>query len=168
MIEMHLPWWFLLSLNFLAITETILKAHFSAMKLPGWFNFCTFLAVQNSSIGDIVTHSQYFYFWHTKSNPRDLWPLRHLIRVSKWWGNMTWPTFWQLVTILTFLTVFFYIFFLKILKIFNNFDNFRQFWQLSTIFKNVDNFWQFLQLLTIFDNIDNFWQYWQFLTILTI
>ena len=54
-----------------------------------------FLAVQNSSIGDLVTHwltdwltdslshwvtdSQYFYFWHTKSNTRDLWPLKHPI-----------------------------------------------------------------------------------------
>ena len=24
-----------------------------------------------------------FYFWHTPSDPRDLWPLRHLIRVMK-------------------------------------------------------------------------------------
>ena len=43
-----------------------------------------FLAVQNSSIGDLVTqsltHSGCFYFWHTKSNPGDLWPLKHLIR----------------------------------------------------------------------------------------
>ena len=53
--------------------------------------FRTFLAVQNSSIGDLVTHSMthsltdsgYFYFWHTKSNPRDLWVLRHLIRVMR-------------------------------------------------------------------------------------
>ena len=28
-------------------------------------------------------HSQYFYFWHTKSDPRNLWPLRHLIRVMR-------------------------------------------------------------------------------------
>jgi len=34
-----------------------------------------------------LTHSltdwQYFYFWHTKSDPRDLWPLRHFIRVMR-------------------------------------------------------------------------------------
>ena len=30
-----------------------------------------------------LTHSQYFYFWHTKNDPRDLWPLRHLIRVMR-------------------------------------------------------------------------------------
>ena len=47
-----------------------------------------FLAVQNSSIGDLVTHSlcqsvTHFYFCHTKSNPRDLLPLRHLIRVMR-------------------------------------------------------------------------------------
>ena len=51
-----------------------------------------FLAVQNSSIGDLVTHwvthwlshsLTDFYFCHTKSNPRDLLPLRHLIRVLR-------------------------------------------------------------------------------------
>ena len=35
------------------------------------------------SLTDSLTHSQYFYFWHTKSDPRDLWPLRHLIRVMR-------------------------------------------------------------------------------------
>ena len=57
---------------------------------------CSFLAVQNSSIGDLVTHSLgqsgslqsvshwwYFYFWHIKDDTRDLWPLRHLIRVIR-------------------------------------------------------------------------------------
>ena len=48
-----------------------------------------FLAVQNSSIGDLVTDSltKDFTNWHTKSNPRshprDLWPLRHLFRVMR-------------------------------------------------------------------------------------
>ena len=32
---------------------------------------------------DSLTDSGYFYFWHTKSDPRDLWPLRHLIRVMR-------------------------------------------------------------------------------------
>ena len=45
----------------------------------------SFLAFQNSSIGHLVTHSLthpgYFYFWHTKSDPRDQWPLRDFIRV---------------------------------------------------------------------------------------
>ena len=54
---------------------------FYMLKIP-------FLAVQNSSIGDLVTHwlthsVRYFYFCHTKSNPRDLLPLRHLIRVMR-------------------------------------------------------------------------------------
>ena len=49
---------------------------------------CSFLAVQNSSIGDLVTHSlshslSHVYFCHTKSNPRRLLPLRHLIRVLR-------------------------------------------------------------------------------------
>ena len=30
-----------------------------------------------------VSHSGYFYFGHTKSDPRDSWPLRHLIRVMR-------------------------------------------------------------------------------------
>ena len=43
-----------------------------------------FLAVQNSSIGDLVTHQlTHFTDWYTKSNPRDLWPLRHLIGVIR-------------------------------------------------------------------------------------
>ena len=47
-----------------------------------------FLAVHNSSIGDLVTHS--LTNWLTvlllltlQSDPRDLWPLRHLIRVMR-------------------------------------------------------------------------------------
>ena len=32
------------------------------------------------SLSHWVTDSQYFYFWHTQSNTRDLWPLQHLIR----------------------------------------------------------------------------------------
>ena len=51
---------------------------------------------------------------------RDIW--------SEWWGNMTWPTFWQ-----------FFWHFSTISTIFNNFDNFRQFWQ----FLSFDNVWQF-------------------------
>ena len=62
---------------------------------PVFFLFI-FLAVQNSSIGGLVTdwlthsltdsltdsltHWRYFYFWHTQSDTRDLWPLKHLIR----------------------------------------------------------------------------------------
>ena len=30
-----------------------------------------------------LTNSGYFTDWHTKSDPRDLWPLRHLIRVMR-------------------------------------------------------------------------------------
>ena len=35
------------------------------------------------SLTHSLTQSQYFYFWHTKNDPRDLWPLRHLIRVMR-------------------------------------------------------------------------------------
>ena len=30
-----------------------------------------------------LTESLTFWFWHAKSDPRDLWPLRHLIRVMR-------------------------------------------------------------------------------------
>ena len=59
-----------------------------------------------SSIGDLDTHTlqlivtfslRVLFYLISKSNPRDLWPLRELIRVIR---NMTWPTFWQFVTIL--------------------------------------------------------------------
>ena len=50
-----------------------------------------------------------------QSNPRDLWPLRHFIRVMRWWGNMTWPSLWQFWQLLTFLDNFQR--FLTILKI---------------------------------------------------
>ena len=57
-------------------------------------NITSFLAVHNSSLGDLVTHSLTdcqtdwvtFWFWNIrqlKSEPRDLWPLRHLIRVMR-------------------------------------------------------------------------------------
>ena len=49
-----------------------------------------FLAVQTGVCGQLnrwpchsVTHWWYFYFWDTKSDPRDLWPLRHWIRVRR-------------------------------------------------------------------------------------
>ena len=121
-----------------------------------------FLAVLSRSIGDLVTQSLAdFTTSHSKTDPRDLWPLRHLMRKH------------DLTNILTILTIF-DIFF----TIFNNFDNFGQFlivWTILTILENVDNFlqfWQFLTILTIFDNFltifdnfDNFQQCWRFLTI---
>ena len=51
-----------------------------------------FLAVQNSSIGDLVTHSLThsvtFWFWHYRVTLEtcDLWDIW-----SEWWGDMTWP-----------------------------------------------------------------------------
>ena len=49
-----------------------------------------FLTVQNSSIGNLVTHwvGQWVSEWVTliltlQSDPRDFWPLRHLIRVMR-------------------------------------------------------------------------------------
>ena len=74
---------------------------------------CTFLAVQNSSIGDLVTHSlthsltdslRVLLLLTSKSDPRDLWPLRHLIRVMRRHD----PTiFWQPWTFLKLFWNFF-------------------------------------------------------------
>ena len=98
-----------------------------------------FLAVQNSSIRDLVTQSlndsltQDFTNWHSKSDPRDLWPLRHLIRMMEK-HDLT------IVGILTTLT----------------------------FFDIVDSFWQFnnltiMKILTFFGHFANFGYFWHFL-----
>ena len=49
-------------------------------------NSCWFVATHFfylSGTAQYVTLSQYFYFWHTKSDPRDLWPLRHFNRLMR-------------------------------------------------------------------------------------
>ena len=68
------------------------------LKIPATLNKFVdnmFLAVHNSSIGDLVTQSLShsltdFYFWHYRVTLEtcDLWDIW-----SEWWGNMTWPTF---------------------------------------------------------------------------
>ena len=88
--------------------------------------------------GDLVTHqwsvityhwvsewATFFYFGTQRATLEtcDLW--------SEWWGDMTWPTFWQFLTILT---------------IFDNFVNFWQFWKIMTVLENFGQFWQFWQL----------------------
>ena len=48
-----------------------------------------FLAVQNSSIGDLVTHwLSDFWFWHYRVTLEtcDIWDIW-----SEWWEDMTWP-----------------------------------------------------------------------------
>ena len=143
--------------------ETILEQWLFPMKTH---KYC-FLAVHNSSIGDLVTHSlthsltqwATFVFWHYRGTQEtsDLWDIW-----SQWWGNMTWLTFWQFLTNFTNFDNFwqFWKFFLTI------FDNLTiwQFWQFLTIF---NNFWQFdnLTICVNFDNFRQFWQFWQFWTI---
>ena len=64
----------------------------------------------------------------------------------EWWGNMTWPTFWQ-----------FWIFF-------DNFVIFRQFYTFHIFWQS----WQFLTTLTSFANLWEFWKldnFWKYLTI---
>ena len=77
---------------------------------------------------------------HSKSDPRDLWPLRHLIRVMRK-HNLT-----NILTICTILTIF-YIFFM-ILTITDNFDNcwqFLPFFTILTIYRIFDDCGQFGQ-----------------------
>ena len=82
-------------------------------QVPGGQSFCGqagqnaelflfFLAVQDSSLGDLVTHWLtrsdghwgYFYFCHTKNDPRNLWPDHDLTMTWPWPDHdltMTWP-----------------------------------------------------------------------------
>ena len=55
---------------------------------------CLFLAVQNSSIGDLVTNSltEWLLILTLQSGPRDLWSLRHLIRLKRLRDLATKPT----------------------------------------------------------------------------
>ena len=58
-----------------------------------------FLAVQNSSLGDLVIESLTqgtFYFWDTKSDPRDLWHHDHDHDLT-----MNWPWHDHDLTIMT-------------------------------------------------------------------
>ena len=65
----------------------IINLFFFPGSIPIWF-----LAVQNSSIGDLVTHSLshsgYFYFWHYRVTLEtcDLW-----YSWTEWWGDIAWP-----------------------------------------------------------------------------
>ena len=78
-----------------------------------WFTFVyvVFLAVQNSSTGDLVihwlndslTHWGYFYCWldiqRATQETCDLWDIW-----SEWWGDMCWQ-FWQFLHCWTILTM---------------------------------------------------------------
>ena len=125
------------------------------------------LAVQNSSIGDLVTHWMThwptFVFLTLKSDPKDLWPLRH------WWQFLM-TIFddnfrWQFL-----MTIFDDIFWWQLLMtIFD--DNFLWQFFMTTFYGNFyDNFyenfsWQFF--MTIFDDLwylRHWLQYWQLRT----
>ena len=69
-----------------------------------------------------------------QSDPRDLWPLRHLIRMIRKH---------DLTNIMTILILFWQFWF--------SFENVNFFWKFLTIF---NNFWQFLRILHIFDLTD--------------
>ena len=142
-----------------------------------------FLAVHNSSIGDHVPclvrllvgpaplTIRVFTTLQSvvQSDPRDLWPLRHLIRVIRKHDLTNISTFFlTILTILTIVDIFWQfstnLTILTILTILDNFDIFLEFWQFWTIliiFNNVGDvlqFWSFSTILTISDNFDNFRQ----------
>ena len=114
------------------------------MRIARWVCFLQTQQV-TLSLTHSLSQSRYFYFWHSKSDPWDLWLLRHLITV------MRRPE--------------------TILKTNKIFDNVCHFWQFSTILTKLDDFWQLkpfltswiwkfgnfvvLTILTTFDNFDN-------------
>ena len=105
-----------------------------------------------------LTHSQYFYFWRTKSDPRDLWPLRP--------GEFS-----------DFRRIF------RFSENFQNFGEFSDFWRIFwfledfQIFGRFSDFWKifwFLEDFLIFGRFSGFWtiprhlrhclQFWQLRT----
>ena len=96
------------------------------------------------SVSQSLTYST-FTFGHTKSDPRDLWPLRHFTLYQS--DEETWPD-----------------------QHFDIFEKNYNFWQFLTIFEEkntscwqVLHFWQFFTIFTIFTILECFWQF--FLTI---
>ena len=71
--------------------------------------------------------TQYFYFWHSKSDPGDLWHLN---------DEKTWPD--QHFDNLDFFTIFYIFYTFKKMKFFENLWTFWEFW--FTIFVNLTIF----------------------------
>ena len=71
-----------------------------------------------------LTDWQDFTNWHTKSDPRDLWPLRHLIRVMRRHDltNFDDNFWWEFLTILKISAIFDNFWFLRSKTIFDNFE----------------------------------------------
>ena len=104
-----------------------------------------------------------FYFCHTKSNPRDLRPLRHLIRVI-------FERFLEDFQIFGGFTVFWKIF--RFLKGFQIFRRFSDFWKIFRfledfqIFRRFLDFWNVFRILKdfqIFGRFSEFWKIFRFL-----
>ena len=107
-----------------------------------------------------LTHSltEDFYFWHSKSDPIDLWPLRHLIRLIKKHNLTNIFNLFEIFEILTILTFFENQLIVDNLKSLTDFDNFLQCWYLLTL----------LTMLTIlFDKYVFFYNLNNLFTILT-
>ena len=131
--------------------------------------FWSFLAVQNSSIGNLVTHSltESLTDWVTFTfaiQRAILETCYHWDIWSEWWGDMTWLKIFQKFTkfqkIWKFsenLNIFF-----KNLKIFQKSENFPKIWKFSEnlkIFQKSENFpkiWKFSENLKIFRKSENF------------
>ena len=73
-----------------------------------------------------------FTTWQEKSDPRDLWPMRHLITVME--------------------KIF--------LNFVDNFYKFWFFYHFDIFWNNVDDLWLFVKMLKIFDKFDNLCQFW--------
>ena len=96
-----------------------------------------FLAVQNSSIGDLVTHS--LTDWLTNSLTFTFAVQRTILETcyhwdiwSEWWGDMTW------------------------LKIFRKFKKFQKIWKIFWKSEHFSKIWTFFKNLNIFQKSENF------------
>ena len=149
-------------------------SNWSWMQLLGWTNGSkndVFLAVQNSSIGLIVgplvglTPLIIRAFTTLQSDPRDLWPLRHLIRQI----FRKFSDFWKILIFgkCSDFQVFWRIFwFLKKFQIFERFSYFWRIFGKIEIFRKFSYFWKifiFLEDFRIFGRFSDFWKIFRFL-----
>ena len=115
-----------------------------------------------NSLTDWVSH---FYFCHTKSNPRDLRPLRHLIRVMRR-HDLT-ADFRRIFRFLENFQIFGrFSDFWKIFRFLEDFKNFGRFWedfQILGRFSDFGKIFRFLKDFQIFGRFSDFWKIFRFL-----
>ena len=107
--------------NFGQITAIHWQECWCSLTVSYYYHFpflFSFLADQNSSIGDLVTDSLRVLLLLTYKE----WPWR--LVTFEWWENMTWSTFWQFRYFLQFFIFFTLLKKWNILRICEHFENF--------------------------------------------